>query len=329
MAGSSPTLDAAVLEKLISAAVAAPSIHNTQPWRYRLDPDAATLEVCSVPERSLRHADPRGRALHVSVGAAVYNLRLAVRHAGWEPQVELLPRPGPRPDLLAVVRLERGHGDSRADAELYDAVWRRHSSRRPFSDAPLPEGVVTRLRDAAAAEGALLRFAVGRVSERLLQLTAEAERRNEDDPQRRAESRRWVRDAGRDGVSIQALGPQDAEHVLPMRAFSGPGPGGLPAPQRFEREPTIAVLSTRHDRRRDWLQAGQALEHVLLEATVHAVRVSLLHQAVEWPDLRAAVLPSPADPEQPQTLVRFGYGPEGPATPRRRVSEVLEVPDGH
>lgn len=324
-----PTLDAAVLEKLISAAVAAPSLHNTQPWRYRLDPDEATLEVCSVPERSLRHVDPRGRALHVSVGAALYNLRLAVCHAGWEPQVELLPRPQPRPDLLAVVRFRRGRGASRAETDLYDAVWRRHSSRRPFFDAPLPGDVITRLRDAAVAEGALLRFAAGRVSERLLQLTAEAERRNEDDPERRAESRRWVRDAGRDGVSIPALGPQDAEHVLPMRAFSDPGPGGRPAPERFEREPTVAVLSTRHDRRLDWLQAGQALEHVLLEATVHAVRASLLHQAVEWPDLREAVLPSPVDPEQPQTLIRFGYGPDGPATPRRRVSEVLEAPDRH
>lgn len=324
-----PPLDAAVLEKLVSAAVAAPSIHNTQPWRYRLDPDEAALEVSSVPERSLRHVDPRGRALHVSVGAAVYNLRLAVRHAGWEPQVELLPRPRSRPDLLAVVRLGRGRRASRAETDLYDAVWRRHSSRHPFSDASLPEDVVTRLRDAAAAEGARLRFAVGRVSERLLMLTAEAERRNEDDPERRAESRRWVRDAGRDGVTFPALGPQDVEHVVPVRAFSGPGPGGRPAPERFEREPTVAVLSTRYDRRPDWLRAGQALEHVLLEATVHAVRASLLHQAVEWPDLRAAVLPSPVDPEQPQTLIRFGYGPEGPATPRRRVSEVLEAPERH
>ncbi len=326
---TAPTLNAATLESLISAAVAAPSIHNTQPWRYRLDPDEGTLQVRAVPERSLRYTDPRGRGLHVSVGAALFNLRVAVRHAGWEPQVELLPQPGPHPDLLAVVRLCRGRPPSQADTDLHDAVWRRHSSRRPFTDVPLPEEVVTRLQDAALAEGAHLRFAKGGVSERLLQLTAEAERRNEEDPERRAESRRWVRDAGKDGITFPALGPQDTEHVLPMRAFSGPGPGGRPAPARFEREPSVAVLSTRHDRRLDWLQAGQALEHVLLEATVHWVRASLLHQAVEWPDLRAAVLPSPADPEQPQTLIRFGYGPEGPATPRRRVSEVLEAPNGH
>ncbi|WP_322973421.1 hypothetical protein [Actinacidiphila soli] len=98
------SLDAATLEKLISAGVAAPSIHNTQPWRFRLDPDTATLEVRAAAERGLRFTDPMGRALHVSVGAVLFNLRVAVAHFGWEPVVRLLPRPG-EPELLASVRL--------------------------------------------------------------------------------------------------------------------------------------------------------------------------------------------------------------------------------
>ena len=97
-------LDAATLEKLISAAVAAPSIHNTQPWRYRLDPDTTTLEVQAVVERNLPYADPMGRALHLSVGAALFNLRVAVAHFGWEPVVRLLPHPAD-PCILAAVRL--------------------------------------------------------------------------------------------------------------------------------------------------------------------------------------------------------------------------------
>jgi hypothetical protein len=101
---SSTVLDVPTLETLIAASVAAPSIHNTQPWRFRLDPDTVTLEIRAVAERGLRHTDPTGRALHISVGCALFNLRVAVTHGGWEPVTRRLPRPD-EPDLLATVRL--------------------------------------------------------------------------------------------------------------------------------------------------------------------------------------------------------------------------------
>ncbi|MGW4515718.1 hypothetical protein ACWEO4_27810 [Streptomyces sp. NPDC004393] len=79
-----PGLDAAALEALPAAAVAAPSIHNTLPWRFRVDPDDRLLEVRAVRERQLSSADPDGRAQHLSVGAAVFNLRLAAERAHGE-----------------------------------------------------------------------------------------------------------------------------------------------------------------------------------------------------------------------------------------------------
>jgi hypothetical protein len=129
-------LDGTTLERLLSAAVAAPSIHNTQPWRFRLAPETLTVEIRAATHRGLRHIDPTGRALHLSVGCAVLNLRVAVEHFGWEPVTRLLPRPD-EPDLLATVRLG-GTTRTSSHTSLYDAVWRRHSSRFPFSERPLP-----------------------------------------------------------------------------------------------------------------------------------------------------------------------------------------------
>lgn len=88
----------------------------------------------------------------------------------------------------------------------------------------------------------------------------------------------------------------------------------LPA-LRFERHAQVALLWTSHDGRDDWLRAGQALERVLLTATVHGVRTSMLHQAMEWPDLREAMAGS-RQRCSPQLLIRFGYGPDGARTPR-------------
>lgn len=324
------TLDAATLEGCISAAVAAPSIFNTQPWRFRLDPDTGTLEIRAVPERGLRHADPVGRALHLSVGAALFNLRVAAAHFGWASVPRLLPDPGD-PGLLASFR-PAGPGRPHTVGhrpDLYPAIWRRHSSRFPFSGRPLPEQVRAELADAAHMEGASLTFPGPAERARLLRVAAEAEQRNRTDADRAGESRRWVHrdpdDTADLGLPRAVLGPQDAHGQLPMRDFTAQRhTERLPA-RPFEPAPALALLTTRHDRRSDWLRAGQALEHVLLVATAYGVRASLLHQPMEWPDLRRELRPAPDLDGHPQMLVRLGYGPEGPATPRRAPDEVRDT----
>ncbi|MEU9166371.1 nitroreductase family protein [Streptomyces sp. NPDC048420] len=310
-------LDAATLETLVSAAVAAPSIHNTQPWRFRLDPDQLTLEIRAATQRGLRRIDPTGQALHLSVGCAVLNLRIAVEHFGWEPVTRLLPR-ADEPDLLATVRLG-GTARTAPYSPLYDAVWRRHSSRFPFTGRPLPAPVLAELADAAHVEGARLQHFGAPRTERVLRLTREAEQRNTIDQDRVAESRRWVTESGDTGLGIppEALGPHDVLDRVPMRDFGSHAQARALTARAFEEQPSIALLSSVHDRRSDWLRAGQALERVLLVATVHGVRASLLHQAMEWPDLRERLTPpTDARPCHAQIAIRLGYGPEGPVSPR-------------
>ncbi|MEV6619149.1 hypothetical protein AB0N31_35905 [Streptomyces sp. NPDC051051] len=323
---STTTLDVPVLERLIAAAAAAPSVHNTQPWRFRYVPETRTVEIRAATERGLRHLDPTGRALHLSVGCAVLNLRVAAAHHGHEPVTRLLPRPG-RPDLLATVRLARpARGTSAPD--LHDAVWRRHSSRFPFSDRPLPGHLLAELAEAARAEGAFLRFPEPQETDHVLRLTREAERRNTVDADRAAESRHWVRAAEPSAVGMRegVLGLQDFLDRVPMRDFGAHRHPAVLAARPYEARPQLALLSTAHDRRADWLRAGQALEHVLLLATAHGTRASLLHQALEWPDLRAQ-LGSLGDERRghAQMVIRLGYGPDGPASPRRAVEEVMDV----
>ncbi|MFF5158170.1 Acg family FMN-binding oxidoreductase [Streptomyces sp. NPDC000348] len=321
---STATLDAVDLEHLVDAAVAAPSLHNTQPWRFRLDPEARTVRILAAVDRGLRHTDPAGRAVHLSVGCAVLNLRTAAAHFGLEPVTRLLPCPA-RPGLLATVRLAEAARRTTVP-DLYEALWRRHSSRFPFSDRPLPARVRTELAEAARAEGAALSFPGPLWTERLLRVTREAEERNRTDADRAAESRRWAGSPARSslGVPAEAVGPQDALDRIPMRDFGAHRhPAVLPA-RAYERHPALALLHTAHDRRADWLRAGQALERVLLVATAHGLRASLLHQALEWPDLRRR-LENPADhgpSGRVQMVLRLGYGPEGPASPRRTARDV-------
>ncbi len=81
----------------------------------------------------------------------------------------------------------------------------------------------------------------------------------------------------------------------PLRYFGAHRHPSALTSRPFERRPSIAVLCSAHDRRADWLRAGQALEHVLLVATARGLRASLLHQALEWPDLREQLVPPAGD----------------------------------
>jgi len=321
------TLDSAVVQVLVSAASAAPSIHNSQPWRFRLDAPGRTLEVHAAPARGLPLTDPDSRALHVSVGAAVLNLRAAAAHLGWEPVVRLLPRPD-APTLLATVRLA---GAPRAAltrrADLYRAIWRRRSCRLPFTPEPVPESVLAELAEATRPDGAELLLPGRAERAHLLALTAEAERRATGDLARRAETLAWVSGPGDGyGIPAYALGPQDASGRLPMRTFAGPQDGLVRERATFESDPRLILLATRSDDRTDWLRAGQALQHALLLLTLHGLRASMLHQALEWPDLRARMADRHTGRRVPQMLLRVGYGPAGFPTPRHRVDTLLDRP---
>ena len=91
-----------MLAEAATAAGRAPSVHNTQPWRWRVLPDR--MELHADRSRQLGVSDPDGRLLMISCGAALHHARVALAAEGWRPVVTRHPRPGD-PNLLAQVEL--------------------------------------------------------------------------------------------------------------------------------------------------------------------------------------------------------------------------------
>ncbi|MFD9093249.1 Acg family FMN-binding oxidoreductase [Streptomyces collinus] len=327
---SAPTLDVNTVTGLVADAAAAPSLHNAQPWTFRYLRDTGVLRLYADLARALPRTDPENRGLHVGCGAALLNLRVAAAAAGLAPVVRLLPDPS-CPELLAEVR-PRGTGKpDEALAGLSAAIRRRHSSRLPFREETLPTDVRETLRDAALAEGAELLFPGVWHVRSILELVRDAEGREALAPDVREETARWAHtgspsDAGVvDGIAVEAFGPRQGRSSVPVRDFAA----GRPLPGRgwalYEREPNIALLGTAHDRPVDWLSAGQALERVLLRATADGLVASLTSQPLEWPEIRWAVRDPVSAMAHVQMVIRLGHGPEGPASPRRPVADVLDV----
>src|SRR5262249_18542107 len=147
------TLTRQTAERLIEAAIAAPSVHNSQPWQFVARPAGRVIEIYADPARTLRRGDPHGRAVHIACGSALFNLRLAIARAGYEPVARLLPS-ARDPLLLASVRLAGPYPPRPAERDLYAAI--RLLRRGPFTRRP-SRGVLAALKEAAAVEGASLR----------------------------------------------------------------------------------------------------------------------------------------------------------------------------
>jgi nitroreductase family protein len=304
----------------LEAATLAPSIHNSQPWRFRVSSEG--VDVFADRGRSLGVVDPTGRELLMSVGAAVFNLRTAMRAAGRSPVHRLFPLP--EADLVARVRPGAFASPSETVRLLAQAIPRRHTNRWPFTDVPVPGEVLAELADAAGVEGCSLSVAdlAGRAA--VVDVARQGQRRQRQNPRYWFELLRWtVGDPSRrDGVPPAAFGPYAAVESVPLRDFGLVGTARRRRVERYERVPTFAVLSTDSDRPESWVRAGQAMQRVLLTATVRGLATTPMTQPVEVAELRA-MLASVVGGGLPQVVIRLGYGPLCSPAPRRNLDDVL------
>jgi hypothetical protein len=317
---------------VVRAAILAPSIHNTQPWRFIERSDR--LELWADRARLLAIADPVGREMLISCGAALFNARLAVRRLGFTPQVRLLPNPA-YPDLLATVAWGTRRVPRPYEELLYRTIPYRHTHRGRFLAIPVPPMLPTVLAGIARYEGAGLRVVKDQAQCRQLaehvQVAEAAELR---DPRLLGELLAWTAPPGSgrvDGLAMDTS-PAEADGLeFPSRDLAAGAPWGAER-AASAREPahrvapaavgTVAVLTTREDRRVDWLLAGQALQHVLLHAATLDVSAAFHTQPLELPYLRAAVRRD-LGCGHPQMVLRLGHVARRPHSRRRPVGDVL------
>jgi nitroreductase len=317
----------------VELALRAPSVHNTQPWKWRIGPDAVDLHADRF--RHLVATDPDRRDLLLSCGAALHHLRAALAAQGVAARVELLPEPGHRMHL-ATVRPVPGAPEPGL-ARMAPSITRRRTDRRRLSPRPVPAELRNALVARAGTEGPRLVPVVAASARALLLATlAEASVLQRTHPGYDAELQRWTHRpaSAQDGVPARNVTapPAGASVPPPQRPF---GPAGLAqSPARPGRHPDeddgalFLVVVTAEDGPADRLRAGQAVSAVLLTATGMGLATTPFSQAVEVGGsrlrLRRDVL---GVSEHPQLVIRVGWPVAGadplPAAPRRPLDAVL------
>jgi hypothetical protein len=260
----------------------APSPCNLRPWAFRRTRDA--LEV--GPDTTLAPAlgDAAHREVILSCGAALLNMRMALRHFGRRDAVTRIPE---LHSSWALARLtaERRLRPSAADDTLFHAIRRRHTATHGFVDHAVPPGMFEELRMVARRHGAWLHGVVSPTERgELCDLAFEAFAA--------------LSGHGDAAACAQWGGPRDAAEMA--------------AAARHTRRllldaPVVAILGTDEDEAPDWLTAGEALEAVLLHAAANGILAAYVNQPLRVAELRPWVRIAAGHGGAPHVLFALGY----------------------
>jgi len=292
------------VELMTDAVRRAPSVHNTRPWTLDIQGRSAFLRERRDVDL-LRH-DPHGRDRRMSCGAAVTNLVLAVREAGWSADVHWQDD---GTDVIAVITGSSPRKPTAIESQRFRAITRRVSHRQGFASQGLQHSIRESLWSAARMPPVAPRWVVG-AEEALAvaRLLGYAARVHHADPSYQRELELWTTAAGSvtgDGVAVDAFGTEGLSAVgLTTSATRIPDEFLLAS--RIEQE-SVLVLSTSTDDSAAQYRAGEAMEMAWLAATSFGVAASVMTQPLQLPEVRTGLSDRLGLPGTVQSVMRFGY----------------------
>jgi nitroreductase len=321
------SISATQLSAIVELACRAPSLHNSQPWRWIFE--SGTLSLFADHSRVGTHTDSTGREVILSCGAALDHLRAAAEAAGWQVTVERCPNPHDHDHLASADFHPAQTADEHAQG-LAEAIRARHTDRLAF-EAPEPwADIEQQLRTVLRGTATYLDVIDDDGRPVLAEASRESEQDRLGDASYRYELLWWTGRSGSEtGVPSSAIPSRtEASRVDVARDFPTYGSGDR-RPQVDRDHSKILVLSTYDDSRDNTLQCGEALSRVLLECTAAGLATCTLTHMIELHASREIVRRLTGRRAEPQVLIRVGRAPEvGQAfvlTPRRPLADVLHL----
>ncbi|WP_154788787.1 Acg family FMN-binding oxidoreductase [Nocardia aurantiaca] len=311
------------LRAALALAVRAPSVHNTQPWLWRVGD--TTVHLYADDSRRLPHTDPDNRELVVSCGAALHHLRIALRAVGWKTVVHRFPNPAD-PRHLASLEFRPAEADAAA-VRLARAISQRRTDRRRFTSWEVPAAQLSAIVAVGAGKTGVQVREVDTTGEhaRLMQAFVDAATEHRGDPGYAAELAEWS------GHHASAQGVPSRNAVVSsdptVRPFDDPG-----MPEAVVRDTDesarMLLVCTASDDLRSWLSAGEVASAVLLEATVRGLATCALSEPLEVTSVRTRIRRDLlGDFGYPQLIIRVGWAATSatpiPPTPRLPLESVV------
>ncbi|WP_280477600.1 Acg family FMN-binding oxidoreductase [Nocardia asiatica] len=327
-ANSAPTApDQSTVVAAIESACRAPSVHNSQPWRWEFD--GAELRLYRDDDRLLVSADPQGRQLVISCGAVLHHLRTVLAARGWHTDTQRLPGSAGRPGLLAGVRFRAWPDPPPGVLTRAAAIERRRTDRLPMNPPHRFGELVHTVRMLTSPHDVEVDVLDDSARPLLAAASERAAAARHYDMDYQTELHWWTGHSfTTEGVPRTAL-VSDAEAARVPIARSFPSAPHSQRRGELEDQARLLVLSSTGDTVADWLHTGEALSALLLECTAEGLATCALTHITELPTARKAIDSVLTRAGVPQVIIRVGVAPAepepSPPTPRRPVGEILTI----
>ena len=317
-------VDVEVIKDAVRLACRAPSLHNSQPWRFEVDGEV--LHLFLDTSRIMPSTDRSAREAIISCGALLDHLRVAMAAAGWKAHVVRFPTPS-NPDHLASVDFMPMKSVTEAHRRRADAILIRRTDRLPFAAPTEWASFEPLLRRAFDTDAVRLDVMPDEVRDELADMSKLTDSLRFYDSAYNSELNWWTAPFEfSEGIPYSSLVSADEiERVDFGRTF--------PLPQHRERRAEvpddhskILALSTYGDSRKDALICGEVLSAVLLECTMAGLGTCTVTHITELRTTRELVAAVIGQGTVPQVLIRAGNAPttnDAAMTPRRSVDDVL------
>ncbi|MGV0718830.1 NAD(P)H nitroreductase [Mycolicibacterium sp. XJ662] len=321
-----PAVDSAAIAHAVQLACRAPSLHNSQPWRWVADDSG--LHLYADATRNVRSTDTSGRETLLSCGVVLDHLRVAMSAAGWVTTVSRFPDAN-NPLHLAAIDLAPMDFVTDGHRRRANAILLRRTDRLPFAAPADWDSFEPHLRNVADGDAVRLHVIADDLRPQLAAASKLTEALRRYDEHYHVELQWWT--AGfeiSDGIPHSSLlSASEAHRVDVARVF--PLTQHRDRREHVERDRSkIVALSTDDESRESVLRCGERLSAVLLEATTAGLATCTLTHVTEHPESRQLLAELIGHDATPQVLVRIGLAPSiedvPPPTPRRPVREVLE-----
>ncbi len=323
--------DSEVIRDAVMLASRAPSLHNSQPWRWVVD--GARMQLWADRCRLMPATDRTGRELTLSCGAVLDHLRVAMAAAGWDSTTERLPDPC-EPDHLATLEFRPMETATEAHRQRAAAILRRRTDRLPFRAPAGWPALHSALRRVVMPYDVLLDVIPDDERTRLAEESALAETLHRYDTTYLSELRWWTSPFESDATHVPTsslVSGSEAARVDVARAFPPAGGGQRRAAIDHDHSKILVLSTHRGDAPLDVLRCGEALSAVLLECTIAGMATCTLTHMTEIAQSRNIIARITGTAGEPQLLIRVGSpasnGQPVERTARRLVTEVLKFRD--